>query len=207
MGKLAITGKAEREICYDIMELTVTFTASGSTSAEALDIVMQQSEDFLAVLADGGVDLTTVHLDENTLDKNRYSGEEIFEATRSVMFRVGFDMQTINRLNELIRSKNYLATLSAEYLLSNRAALYRQLLKDALTDSRRQAEMIAETMGQTITGIDSVTKYPSCAAGIHLCEGNDSWIFQDLVRPLLSNHLAAPRATESETIEVVWLIE
>lgn len=47
MGKLMITGKAEREVCYDIVELTVTFYNDDKNSSDAIDTVIRQSEKFL----------------------------------------------------------------------------------------------------------------------------------------------------------------
>lgn len=40
MGKLSITGKAEREVCYNAVELSVTFYIHTKTTAEALQIIM-----------------------------------------------------------------------------------------------------------------------------------------------------------------------
>ena len=47
MGKLSITGKAEREVSYNAVEISVTFYIHAKTTAEALQIVMEQSEKFL----------------------------------------------------------------------------------------------------------------------------------------------------------------
>ena len=55
MGKLSITGKAEREVSYNAVEISVTFYIHAKTTAEALQIVMEQSEKFLELVTAAGV--------------------------------------------------------------------------------------------------------------------------------------------------------
>ena len=60
MGKLSITGKAEREVSYNAVEMSVTFYIHAKTTAEALQIVMEQSEKFLELVTAAGVDMKDI---------------------------------------------------------------------------------------------------------------------------------------------------
>ena len=76
MGKLSITGKAEREVSYNAVEISVTFYIHAKTTAEALQIVMEQSEKFLELVTAAGVDMKDIHIGDNSVDQ-RYSDDEL----------------------------------------------------------------------------------------------------------------------------------
>lgn len=205
MGKLTITGKAEREVSYNAIEMSVTFYIHAKTTAEALQIVMEQSEKFLELVTAAGIDMKDIHIGDNSVDQ-RYSDDELkVHASREMKIRLHFDMAFVNGLMGMIREQDFAVDLDCDYHLTNRAELHMELMKEALADSKKKAEVIAEIMGQKIIGIDSVE---------HDRHNDMEWICCEQERGIiregaasLSNQLEAPITTESETISVVWLIE
>lgn len=205
MGKLSITGKAEREVSYNAIEMSVTFYIHAKTTAEALQIVMEQSEKFLELVTAAGIDMKDIHIGDNSVDQ-RYSDDELkVHASREMKIRLHFDMAFVNGLMDMIREQDFAVDLDCDYHLTNRAELHMELMKEALADSKKKAEVIAEIMGQKIIGIDSVEHDRHNDMEWMCCE-QERGIIREGAAPL-SNQLEAPITTESETISVVWLIE
>lgn len=205
MGKLSITGKAEREVSYNAIEMSVTFYIHAKTTAEALQIVMEQSEKFLELVTAAGIDMKDIHIGDNSVDQ-RYSDDELkAHASREMKIRLHFDMAFVNGLMDMIREQDFAVDLDCDYHLTNRAELHMELMKEALADSKKKAEVIAEIMGQKIIGIDSVEHDRHNDMEWMCCE-QERGIIREGAAPL-SNQLEAPITTESETISVVWLIE
>lgn len=205
MGKLSITGKAEREVSYNAVEMSVTFYIHAKTTAEALQIVMEQSEKFLELVTAAGVDMKDIHIGDNSVDQ-RYSDDELkVHASREMKIRLRFDIAFVNGLMDMIREQDFAVDLDCDYHLTNRAELHMELMKEALADSKKKAEVIAEIMGQKIIGIDSVEHDRHSDMEWMCCEQERGIICAGAAP--LSNQLEAPITTESETISVVWLIE
>lgn len=205
MGKLSITGNAEREVSYNAIEMSVTFYIHAKTTAEALQIIMNQSEKFLELITAAGVDMKDIHIGDNSVDQ-RYNDDELnVHASREMKIRLGFDMAFVNGLMAMIREQDFAVDLDCDYHLTNRAELHMELMKEALADSKKKAEVIAEIMGQKIIGIDSV-EHDRYSDMEYMCIKQKRGIICAGAAPL-SDQLEAPLTTENETISVVWLIE
>ena len=209
MGKLMITGKAEREVYYDVVELTVTFYNDDKDSSNAIDTVIRQSEKFLSIIASNGADISKIRMDDDSLERSsRYDDKKRSSARRSFCLRYAFDMKFINSISQMIRDENFNAEIDYDYLLSNKEEIHKELLKEALEDSRKKAEMIAETVGEKITGIDEM-KHESIATNIKYREFERGLSYMERYESesSYSDELSSPVATETETVNVTWIIE
>lgn len=209
MGKLMITGKAEREVYYDVVELTVTFYNDDKDSSDAIDTVIRQSEKFLSIIASNGADISKIRMDDDSLERSsRYDDKKRSSARRSFCLRYAFDMKFINSISQMIRDENFNAEIDYDYLLSNKEEIHKELLKEALEDSRKKAEMIAETVGEKITGIDEM-KHESIATNIKYREFERGLSYMERYESesSYSDELSSPVATETETVNVTWIIE
>lgn len=209
MGKLMITGKAEREVYYDVVELTVTFYNDDKNSSDAIDTTIRQSEKFLSIIASNGADISKIRMDDDSLERSsRYDDKRRSSARRSFTLRTAFDMKFINSISQIIRNENFNAEIDYDYLLSNKEEIHKELLKEALEDSRKKAEMIAETVGEKITGIDEM-KHESIATNIKYREFERGLSYMERYESesSYSDELSSPVATETETVNVTWIIE
>lgn len=204
MGKLSIKGNAEREVNYNAIELSITFCIHAKTTAEALQIIMDQSEKFLELITAAGISIKDIHIGDNTVGQCYRDNELEVRASREMNIRLRFDMALVNHLIDMIREQDFAVDLDCDYYLTNRAELHMELMKEALADSKKKAEAIADVMGQKIIGIDSVE---------HNQFGAREWMCCEQARGIcapatsLSNQLESPLTTETESISVVWLIE
>ena len=64
-----------------------------------------------------------------------------------------FDMNFINNLNDIIKNESFVVDMNITFKLSDNKKIHEQLLEEAVLDSKRQAELIANAIGQKIVGI------------------------------------------------------
>lgn len=202
MGKLSIKGRAEREVRCDGMEISTKFYIHGKASTETLRNIKKQSEKFLRLITVQGVSLQDIHIGEVSVEQEFDKGETTARATREIVMRLPFDMRTINYLTELIREQNFSVDFDCDYHITDKKQLHDELLKEAFADSKKKAEFIAETMGQKIVGIGKVEYDSYHGAGWRYSK---SCVVESF--DMLSNQIEAPLRKESETIDVVWVVE
>ncbi len=206
MGKLSIKGRAEREVKCDGAEISIEFYIQGKTTTEALRNIKKQSEKFLRLITAQGISLSDIHIEDVSVNQRFNKEETSICATRKMMIRLPFNMKTINYLTEMIREQNFSVGFDCNYHIIDKKQLRDELMKEALADSKEKAEFIAESMGQKIVGIDNVEYTRYDGDEWLYCEGERGIISECHDMPL-SNQLEAPLKKESETIDVVWLIE
>jgi uncharacterized protein YggE len=216
MGKITVTGTAQREVCYDAIDLRITFQGRSKKTAEAVDIVMRQCEQLLRLITEMGVKIQDIRLEETSVGR-RYDDTVISKssgvtvtASRSVTLRLKFDMPFLNRLMDAIRALDLSVNFHCSYILLNREMLQSELLRQAVEDSRQKAELIAAATGQRVIGIDSMDYRDYCDCDP---EEDERFIVEAIdlramdEAPPLSDQLACPLTRESKMVSIVWLIE
>ena len=207
MGKLSIVGKATHEYDYDTVEVTVRFQVHENSTSAALEKVLNQCEDFLAVMHKDGVSMDNIRIGDDYV-KQEYSDKKFNVcAKREIKMRVPFNMEFKNHIMTLIQDKHYDVDIDTNYIISNITEIHNNLIKEAIEDSRQKATFIAESMGQKLIGVRSVK------IGEHYDDRID-WMVCEQERSLCSskslnysNMIQSPVKKESESVEVVWLIE
>lgn len=208
MGKLTIEGRASKEYAYDRMEISVTFWATEGATATALKRVTEQSEEFLGILDKAGIPPEEVRIGDDSTEKRTYDSRFQVEAERELTLCVPFNMDTLNFVRDTVQKNALDAKIDTNYKFSDPDALHAELIRLALEDSKEKANAIAETMGQKVVGIKTMSvgnvhgkniPVPSAVGGKN--------VYYDELLALLSRRVQAPVSTENESVEVVWLIE
>ena len=204
MGKLSITGTAEREVSYDAVELRITFNGRAKKTADAVAIIMEECEQLLKIIIDAGVSMKDIHIGENSVDRRYGDNGVTVSANREITLRLKFDMPFINSLMDTIRDQDFSVDMDCSYSYSNKQNLHAVLLREAVENSKKKAELIAEIMGQKVIGIESVN-HDSFYDEPFLYEMKECVAMSCAYA--LSDQLESPLTKESESIDVVWLIE
>ncbi len=218
MGKIKIIGTAQRNVPYDIMDITICFNSWEKTPSAALNHVDEQCEKFLSLLKSEGFELNKIRMKNTELSQNRVKSSNDddddeyewlkLEATASmdISFPIKFDMELLNHIKDIIKSGDFDSNLNVDYHVSNIFDIHKELLKEAIEDSKSKAEIITSTMNQKIIGIDKVLfgdKYGRI--------NTEEDFFEEKVHCLgeshLSNELSAYVEVVKETVEVDWIIE
>lgn len=202
MAVLKIQGKAEREYPYNLMTVNVTFRAKDYSSAKAIDEVMKQSENFLGILQERGMDISSLRLGENDVSECSYKDSAVI-AKRGIEIYTEFNMALLNDINDIITDKKFDALLDSSYDVSNENELRDNLIKEAIEDSKKKAELACSVTGQRIVGIKK----------IDLGDTEDYYLRETRLRfctasaERLSDQLQSPTTTLEESVLVVWEIQ
>ena len=208
MGKLMIKGEANRRVEADMETITIRFQSREGTSANAAERVISDSEEFLEIIKELGVDLSSIQLANDDIEQDSYNDDIKVTATRELMIEIGYDIRFNNDILDIIQKNNMNVDLEVVHDISNRSALHEELIQEAVADSRKKAELIASATGQKIIGIDEVhlgERYVESRMDC-MCREKE----RSIARPraaMLSDQLKAPVVTESETVNVTWIIE
>lgn len=210
MGKLRVVGKARREYTCDIMYIKLSFKAWADDTAQAIETSMSQCDMFLEILEQQGIDINMIHMSNADVSQEMYDEKHEISAEREIELRLPFDMNVINRLSEIIKENNLKVDMDISFKLTNMLALHEQLLKEAVLDSKKKAEMLAAAMGQKVVGIeklDAGDRYRACDSEEKAYYDQFSHKIGEVHQRSRSNRLQAPLVTEFESVDVEWIIE
>ena len=208
MGKLSIIGNAERTILCDVMEIYLTFSTWESTSALAAERVMQNCDKVLTILQEKDFDISKISLEHYEIKKEKnYDTHQVqFHSERKIKLILSYNMKVLNVFDMWIQKQPYEVNITTNFLVSNLAEIKKEILKEAVNDSREKAELLTETMNQKITGIEEVKIRNSVRPRCKKMEMEEIFSVLDSA-PSVSDALSAPEQHEEETVEVVWNIE
>lgn len=207
MGKLTVRGAAERELSYNEVELSLTFHCHAETTSQALHGITEQCEKFLERIKAAGVNMKDIRIGDNSIDQRYEHKKSSVCANKEISMRHEFDMTYINEIINIIKEQDFAIDFDCDYHLTNKKEIHDELLKDALADSKKKAEFMAEAIGQKVVGIDSI-EYSGYSEDYAICcEYAAGGLALPNRTPLLSDQLEAPFTTENESVTVSWLIE
>lgn len=205
MSKLTITGKASDKFMPDTEQITIRFQYHAKNSAEASQKVLSECEAFLKELSEWGISPDHIHSSRDNINQEYFDRDFDVTTTREVKIELPFNMEFNNSIIELVQERQLNIDFDISYSLSNYQEIHNELLKKALEDSKKKAELIAGSMEQKITGIDKLDmsdRYDD--KDWMLCECERPFNLNDIRIPKLSDKLKAPLMEESESVEVVW---
>lgn len=207
MGNLVTKGKAIKEYEAEKMTVTITFQKEGDEAGYILSSVQQQCEDFLKELDNINIPPEKIELIDGGLDKH-YNSEKP-RAERRIVIETGIDIKLCTYLFSLIKKCGNEIKYSISFDVNNKEELSNQLIKLAVEDSRRQADIIAESLGRTIIGVNSVNdqKYVHRNLAKSITVGDD--VNPEIPASFrsdtpLSDRAALPTITLDEEIEICW---
>ena len=206
MGKIEMKGYAEKEVNADIAEYTISFVSLERKASISGNNVKNQCELFLNELKKNRFDIGQIHLSEDGISEDRYrNNDAAMDAKRVISFRTGFDPAINNLITDIISESNLNAEISVNYSYSKTNELHDELLKEAVINSRRKAEMIAEATGQKVKDIDSVSDqgYVNEEEVMECCCKYTGGVSRDELFSKLSGKVLK----ETETIYVTWVID
>jgi len=206
MGTIRIMGYAERKVNADIVDYYINFFSCERKASEALKNSKEQCELFLKELKKCGLDMPKIHLSEDRVDEPRYDDNRV-DAEREIHFRSTFDPAFNNVISEIVHKNDLSVNINTEYSYSKKKELHEELLKEAVLNSKAKAELIAETTGQKVKYIDSVSE------DRYFDDPGDDTSY--IMAPMkgkptpddVFNEVSGKELTESEAICVTWNID
>lgn len=154
MGKLSIKGYASREVPNDILTLQIDFKSKCNTPDKAIDKVRDECESFILKLLDLGISANSIILADSRV--NSVYNSDDFKGERSISIEIPADIATLDTITDILASSDFEYELETYYSNSDREKIKSELKKETLLNSKAQAEKVASTLDQKITGIDSI---------------------------------------------------
>lgn len=217
---IKISGHAEQELAPDCGEITLTVYTEGKTAAKATASTMEEFEKLIARLAEQGFKPETMVIKKDGSSKPYRRDEDDYSSTRTVRFRIPAETAIVNRVHDLIASGFENTTLSVSYDLSNRAEIMRRLTVQAIQDSRRTADLLAEATGTKVTGIDAARLDESDDMNLDIADLDLSIIDETSTDRIhccrhaatgaatpCSDMLRPEKITMEADVNIVWLLE
>ena len=208
MGNLVTKGRVIREYEAEIMTLSITFYKDGADGGYILNGVQKQCEDFLAELEKINIPPENVRLEDGGIDRRRYDSEEI-RAERKIIIKTKINIRLCTYIFSVIKKYSEAMRYSIHYSVDNKEQLSSQLLELAVEDSRRQADVIAKSLGKTVIGINSVNdkEYRIRNLAKSVCADDD--INPEIPEAFksdtpLADRASLPTVTLEEEIEICW---
>lgn len=205
MGTIQITGKAARKAECDLLEYILTFSRTKGSVSLAIEAVEKDMEKTLEDLKDFGIAIEHIHVEKDTVDEG-YSQNDtaVFECERNVRFRIKADNAFTNRVMDIFKKNQISALVDTNYYYSKEQELRKELLKEALLDSKSKAELLADANQQILQGIKKIEEI-----GIHedpldlMCIGQAKYT----ERKSLSDQLGSKELNIEAEIRVTWNIQ
>ena len=209
MSVFEIEGVAKREVECDIADIGITFKASGDNSHEASQKVMDQCDSFIERICKAGMKAKDFSYDEDTVNESRYNNERRVYAERSINARIPFDMKNLNFIESILQEGKYDYELSVEGDLSNRAELRTELSKQALLNSKKEAEQLAEVLGIKVKGVDSIRqdRWGDREDTDYLCGEELTLCSPMCAPPRASDDIGSKKIEESVKLKIKWILE
>lgn len=205
MSIFNIEGFAKREVECDIANIEITFRATGKNSHEVSGKVMGQCDSFLEMMIKAGIKAESFSFEDDSVDESSYDDSYKVCAERSVSLRIPFDMKKINFIQSTLKSGKFDYELSVDGDLSNKAEIRSELSKEALKNSRQEAEQIAEVLGIKVKGVEFISQI-----GWEEDEANcicEKEVCLERVTPRPSNNIGSKKITENVNLKIKWILE
>lgn len=157
MGKVLVLGKAEKKIAPDSCDITITLETKKNTSAAAAREISVMSEKLLSKLQNIGLDLKKIEIIQDSLSsESEYRSDKMyFQAKKKIQIQTSAESSTVNTIKTVVEDEIYGVTYNITYFVSKESEIRKQLMKEAIMDSRKKADFLAESLGIKIVGVDS----------------------------------------------------
>ena len=205
MGTIQVSCKAARKVECDLLEYTLTFTRTKGSVSLAIDAVEKDMEKTLEALKNFGVAIEHIHVEKDSVDEG-YSQKDtaVFECERKVRFKIKANNAFTNRLMDILKNNQISALVDTNYYYSEEQKLRKELLKEALQDSKSKAELLAGANQQTVVGIEKIEESGRYENPVDfMCIGQEKYT----KRKSLSDQLGTKELNIEAEILVTWNIQ
>lgn len=209
MGEMTVKGYAKREIKCDLVKYIFNFEATGYSIAESVEAVNDELEHFLSII-EKNIKITpeVFKIENNSTSKSYNSNNDNppYKANRKISVLLPMKTGLSDLFMKLISKYEFNVELSENYDVSNIEEIHKELLKSAIEDSKNKAEMLASFAGEKIAGIKTLKTFNN---KFHSNDEDEGYMLDDIFKIIESKSslLSSPTVEESESVEIVWLLE
>ena len=197
-------GKVSKLIETDRMEIELNFETRDLSRSKSIENVMNQCEAFLAFAKELGMELKQMELSDDRIEINGYRDTKEVRVSRTIKLDSKVDINLVNTIETQIQKNHWDVNLNINYYISNEEEYRKELLKEAVMNSRLRAESIADAAGKKIAGLKSVDADGRYSLAKSVTLGDCELEYPSI---LLSGELSVNRKMLEENIDTWWYME
>lgn len=205
MGKIKVHGNAKKEFKADTMMVDISISTAGETSAIAITKGKKETEKVLQLLVNLKFELSKVSMEHDRVSSpGRYDDDKYYHFEKEISFTSSADLALLESISDGLIKNEINATYDETFYLSNIESAKKSVLQDALLDSKKKAEIIADTLGQKVVGLESAKcdEYEE-----EEFEHKVTYICQETATRSLASRLSPDIIIVDKSIDVTWNIE
>jgi len=217
MGKVLVLGKAEKKIAPDSCDITITIESRKNTSAAALKEASVLCEQLLSKIQHIGLDLKKIDISHDSLsfESDYRSDKKYYQALKRILIHTSSDTSSINTIKSIMEEGVNGISYHLRYSIADEADIRKQLMKEAIMDSRRKADFLAESTGNRIIGVDSANLTENeDVYDVSKDDEMEDWCEHERVVPCcaagsaypLSDNLKPEEIELEAQVRIVWLL-
>lgn len=156
MGTITTEGRSSRLVKYDRLKMTINFCTRNRSTSKSIKTAMDDCEKFLNIMADMGVKLGAFEAGVNSTVRGPYDEKSEMRTDREVVLRSQYDLNLVNVILHIIEKNDFDANVDFDPEISNENEIKGELYQEAAMTSKKEAEMIANSINMTIVGLDKL---------------------------------------------------
>ena len=210
MGFIKVVGKAKREVQQDEMEITITFNVRTKETASSINKLTDECEVFLEKWKEGPFSNVEFLLEGEHIGSEVYyeKGPRV-EGNRKLYVKVPYHGALRSFIYKVIEENELSAAVDFNYSFSKSEEVRKELLAEAVLDSKEKAEIIASSTKQKVIEIEEIKTN----------DYNDSWQEEEDAHRAknlkvemdccygLADNLQLKTIVLEEEVHVKWLIQ
>jgi uncharacterized protein YggE len=198
MGKLNVKGSAEMEFAVDIFGIAIKIHSKATSSGEVILSGKKKTEQFLRLMNDElNIEPSSFQLKSDYVS----SDHEYYNYTKEIKLLINSDLSVLSRITTLLEELSDV-TYDVDFYFSDEISKEKQVINDAINNSREKAEIIASSLGKKIIGVDEVNYELPSGVRRNLAK---SICVEDY--PNLESMLKNPTKTIAKSVYINWIIE
>lgn len=207
MAKIKVNGKAEQEYKADKCRIYLTVQANKETSDKASKSVCTQVESLLEQLLQLGIKPEDIEvISDNISENSRYdSDDSSYLSERELSFCIPAEVKAVNKIRQIIENGYEDVSLRTEYFISNEKELQKQLLMDAIADSRARADVFAKATGREVISVHAANLDDQdweMYSGV----GERGLLLKEASPYSLSDQLTPEKIKLSADVAITWIV-
>ena len=203
MGTITSRGYSEKKVYADRQRYTLTFIGEAADTRSTIISAQAECECFLEEIVKLGFDIKDIHLQNDEISECYADNKTLLNQRKTIDFEVAFSLSLHERILKIIAENKLRVLLNIEQSFSKKEKLHEELLKEAVNDSRKNAEMIAQMAGQKLLGIEAIDERHNYLNNVCV---EDAKALKFTSSGLLSEKLSSKELLESEEIYITWKI-
>lgn len=214
---IVITGEAKTAIAPDNAKLTFNILQFDKDSAKALETVLTRGKEAIKIARDIGIPLNSIvskQISKNTIRarNSEYNQLEIqgYEVSQSYEIDIS-NIEKYSPLADKLIAMGNITDINAQFDISKKKEVLKQLVKEASADANRRANDLAEGMGVSVGSVYAINEdsgFENLFATFNLKQGFDMNSKRMQFASEAGSNMFVPKTIEiSKSINVIYKIK